>query len=228
MKLIVTEKGTIEGYTAGWVAARSLKHDCEWIQIAQGERIPQYEDRDVLSFGIAYSRAYLSQIQKKVSSLYVFDNDYRSKFEIGSMKNVKVNIRHSAARMAWEYLRSEFRVKIGKDKKAEFAFLSAPWVVDYSEREGLWKWPAVSKFYVKLAIQSKFTETLESWDELASRDLGSVERQGMETAKELAGKKQSNEETKDNAPERPEVTAGQDPREKQAVKNRRGAAEKSE
>lgn len=192
MVIVITEKGTIEGYTAGWVATRALKGQCEWIQIGHGDPMPALGPEDeVLMFGVSYSRRKIEEMQDKnskkaVRSLHVFDNDFQVKAQLSGLKNVKVNLKQTAARMAWEHLRADLRVKIGKDKKTEFHLHSAPWIVDYSEKKGLWKWASISIFFVKKTIETAYKQTLDSWDELATRDLGGVESQGKEIAKKEA------------------------------------------
>lgn len=194
MVIVITEKGTIEGYTAGWVASRALKGNCEWIQLGQGDPMPALgPDDDVLMFGISFSRKKIEDLQNKnnpkhVRSIFIFDNDFQVKAQLSGVKNVKINLKKTAARMAWEHLRADLRVKIGPEKKTEFHLHSAIWLVDYSERKGLWKWEKISPFFVKKAIESSYKETLDSWDELATRDLSGIELQGKEIAKAEASR----------------------------------------
>ena len=179
MKVVIVKKGTIEGFTAGWVAQRSLKRDCELIHFGDGDELPTLDilkGRDVLMFGVAFRRPILERLIKQCNSIFVFDNDFHVKAEIGSMKQVKIHLNQTPARMAWEYLRSEFTVRF-KDKKEEFRFLTAPWIVDYSDEKGLWKWPTINRTYVRYVID-EYKMTLDSWDELATRDLICVEENG--------------------------------------------------
>lgn len=187
MKLVITKHG-IEGYTAGWIAKRMLEQDCEWIQVRDGDKIPPMDGQDVLMFGLSYSRQVLIDLANKTNprrpaSIHVFDNCFEVKAAIAGLKNVKINLNQTAARMAWEHLRADFRVKCGPHKKQDFHFLTAPWIVDYSDDAKKWKWRGVSQFYVKLAIAAYFTQELESWDELATRDLGGIESLGKDLAK---------------------------------------------
>ena len=184
MKLVFTGKGTIEGYTAGWVAKRMLKTDCEWVNVCPGEnKLPPLDGKEILMFGVAYHRQTLLYIEKKAKSLQVFDNDPQVRIEIGGMKCVKTNLKQTAALMAWNHLKANFVVRVGKDKKSEFHFMSPPWIVFYTEKKSLWPWPSVNPYLIKIAIQKNYQETLESWDELATRDLLIVEQEGIEAAK---------------------------------------------
>ncbi len=223
MIIVITEKNTIEGYTAGWVAVRALKGNCQWIQIGQGDPMPALgPDDDVLMFGVSYSRRKIEEMQDKTSprrvkSLFVFDNDFQVKAQLSGVKNVKINLKQTAARMAWEHLRADLRVKTGKDKKTEFHHHSAPWLVDYSEIKGVWKWASISPFFVKKAIESAYKQTLESWDDLSTRDLGGLEMQGKDIAKEEAAKepepeKEPEEEKEEsNADQNQKEPSGEEP-----------------
>lgn len=184
MILVLTQKGTIEGYTAAWVAKRTLKQDCEIVQLGHGDPLPNFKGRDVLMFGVAFERAKLEQLKKLAKSLFVFDNDFHVKAQLGGLKYVKINMHQTAARMAWTYLRSDFRVKVGKERKSDFHFSSAPWIVDYSDRKDLWRWPEISSLYLSLAIKNRYEETLESWDELSTRNIEIVQEEGKEVARQ--------------------------------------------
>ena len=199
MNIVLVQRGTIEGYTALWVAKRCLKGDCEIIQIGTGDAQPPFKKEDnVLMFGLSYTRRKLEQLtdkksEQKIASIKVFDNDAKVKSEIGGMNGVKVNLKQTAARMAWEHLRADFRVRLKKTGQ-EMMFHSAPWLVDYTDDPKLWKWSGVSQFFVKLAIQRKYEQTLEGWDELSTRDLNVVEEEGKQVAREEAVKGEADAE----------------------------------
>ena len=184
MILVITEKGTIEGYTAAWVAKRMLKNECEIVQIGEGDSLPEMTGREVLFFGVSVSRFILEQMRRKAKSVKIFDNDFKVKAQIGGIKDVKINLKHTAARMAWEYLRADFYVKVGKNKENNIHHQSAPWIVDYTDSMERWRWQEVSQLFVRLAITRDFPETLEAWDELSTRSLEIVEDRGREIAKE--------------------------------------------
>jgi hypothetical protein len=187
MKLVLVEKGTVEGYTAAWVAKRMLKTDCEVMFFGNGDRLPDARNKDLLIFGLSFSRNVVTNLAKQAkgeaATFRLFDNDFKGRQELSGIKEVKINEKQTAARMAWEYLRADFRVKIGIKKNYEFHIQSTPWIVDYSEKPKLWKWPAFGNYFVKLAIDHCYKQELEDWDELATRDLGAVFEQGKEFAK---------------------------------------------
>lgn len=198
MKLILVEKGTIEGYTAAWVAKRMLKNECEIVMIRKGDKLPPTKDKDVLCFGVSFNRYVVSSFEKAAladhTEFHLFDNDQKGKQELSGLKSVKINLTQTAARMAWEYLRADFKVKVGKEKKSEFRFNTAPWIVDYTDNAKLWKWPTVTPYFLKLAIENCYKQELEDWDELATRDLDSVMEQGKEFAKKQLALEEPNEE----------------------------------
>jgi hypothetical protein len=183
MILVVTEKGTIEGFTAGWVAKRMLKDECQVIDMAPGDTLPDIVKRDVVVFGIHFARNLTQRMAKEALSLHIFDNDFKAKTELSGLKDVHINLTRSAARMAWEHLRADFKVKFGPNKQ-EFRHETAPWIVDYSDNMKLWKWAGIPPHFVKLAIDHCYDRTLESWDDMSTRDLMIVVEQGKKYAKE--------------------------------------------
>lgn len=217
MKLVITEKNSVEGYTAAWVAKRMLKNDCEIVQVCKGDKLPDVSGREVYCFGVSFPRAVTNNFQARVGKhgfFLVYDNDYKVKGELAGVKGVKINLKQTAARMAWECLRADFRVKVGQKKNNEFHFSTAPWIVDYSAKKELWRWPNVAYVFVKLAIEKKYEQTLEDWDELASRDLAIVEGQGREVAKEKTKKEENaqNDDTNAAGPETERKEADEKPR----------------
>lgn len=178
MQIVIVEKGSIEGYTAAWVARRALKNDCELIFIEHGDKVPDVvKGMTVKMFGVSFSRAVTESLQK-ICDLHVFDNCMISRAQLGGMKNVRINLRQTPAKLAWDHYRPDFRVLVGHNRQEKFHFDTAPWIVNYSERKDLWKWPDVSKEFVKFAIKTNYPMTLESWDELATRDMLAIADEG--------------------------------------------------
>jgi len=178
MKLVIVEAGTIEGFTAAWVVTRALKGDCQIVEFAAGDHLPLMTGRDVLILGVSFARNQVISCIKTAAAFKMIDNDFKAKNELAGIKEVKVNMKQTAARMAWEYLRCDFRVRIGKEKKQDYAFSSAPWIVDFSTDEKRWKWKEMNPFFVRLAIEECYGRSFEDWDELATRDLAVVIEQG--------------------------------------------------
>ena len=186
MKIVIVEKDKIEGYAAAWVAKRMLKNECQIVFFGPGDKLPDTTKQDLLIFGISFSRSVVEKLAKQASADHcefrMFDNDFKAKSELAGIKEVKVNMNQTPARMAWEYLRADFRVKIGPSKH-EFHFSSSPWIIDYSDNSQLWRWPTLSPFFIKTAIDNCYKRELESWDELATRDLAVIVEQGKEFIK---------------------------------------------
>lgn len=201
MKLVVTQEGTIEGYAAAWVAKRALKGDCEIVQMKAGDKIPPVAGRDVLFFGISFSRHLVTKIKSEAKSFAMFDNDFQARQELAGIKYVTISLSRTPARMAWEHLRADFKVRVGKNKENEFHFHSAPWIVDYTENRKLWKWPDLNPFFIKTAIEECYPFELESFDELSTRDLSVVIAQGKEFLSTKAKTQTQTEETTDHGDE---------------------------
>ena len=182
MKMVIVGKGSIEAYAALWVCKRILKDECEIVQLTLKDAFPLMKDRDVLIFGFSFSRNMVQSCIKAAKSFKLFDNDFRGKQELSGIKEVKINIKQTPARMAWEYLRGGVQVKVGPNKGQIFRFSSAPWIVDYSEIPRLWKWPDLNPFFIKLAVDNCYPQELEVWDELATRDMECLIAQGKEFA----------------------------------------------
>lgn len=194
MKLILTEKNTIEGFTAGWVAKRILKDECEWIEVDPSKRgLPDVQGLDVIMFGLSYGREILRTIQTRAKSLMVYDNSFEAKQEIGGLRCVKIETNKTPARMAWNVLRGNMQITVNKEK----IFLSsAPWIVDYSDERSLWRWPNAKRYFIQLAILKKYELTLKSWDSLAAKDLMIVEGEGLQVARDA--NQESLDDNKDN------------------------------
>ena len=200
MKMIVVQKGTLEGYAAAWVAKRQLKGDCEIAFMGAGDPVPAARGMDQYFFGISFARSIVQRLAKEAIAEHrefrMFDNDYKAHQELSGIKEVKVNQKHTPARMAWEFLRADFKVQVGPGK-VDFRFTTAPWIVDYSENEKLWKWPAIKLYFLKLAIENCYKLELESWDELATRDLTAVVDEGMRFSMTQQQPEEKQEETPD-------------------------------
>lgn len=203
MKLVITQKGTIEGFTAGWVAKRILKDECEIVQLTETmPEFPSMKDRDVLIFGFSFSRNLVQTCIKAAKSFRIFDNDFKGKQELAGIKEAKINIKQTPARMAWEYLRGGVQVQVGPEKKSTFRFSSAPWIVDYSDDLKRWKWPGLNPFFIKIAIEKCYKRELEDWDELATRDIEGVISQGKEF---IQKQEQENPQEESNGTGKPEA-----------------------
>lgn len=195
MKLVITEKNTIEGFTAGWAAMRILgKFDpkknpdgAKWLEVQPGGPLPDVAVLDVLMFGVCYPRQQMQYLSKKADSFRAFDNQLESKRNVGGLRYVKIQTNKTPARMAWDFLRGNISIFV---KKQRIVLTSAPWIVDYTEDKKFWKWPAHSLYFIRLAIVEKYKPSLKSWDELAAKDLMVVESEGLAMAKELEAKKQ--------------------------------------
>lgn len=186
MKLIITQDN-IEGYTAAWVAKRQLKGECELAFFKAGDRLPEASGKDIMIFGISFARHVVQRLAKEAASEHrefrLFDNDIRARAELAGIKEAKIVMYATPARLAWEHLRCDFKVKVGPSKSVDFRVNTAPWIVDYTEAEKGWKWPNLPRHFLKLAIDNCYKRELEEWDELATRDLAAVFEQGKEFAK---------------------------------------------
>lgn len=191
MKTIMVKKDSIEGFTAAWICRRMLKQDCEIVFFGNGDVLPNTKGKDLYVFGLSFSRQNAIRLSKEAianhTEFRLFDNDFFGRQILAGIREAKINMKQTAARMAWEFLRADFSVKVGKEG---FRFMTAPWIVDYSDSDKLWKWPNLSRFFLDNAIKNCYEMTMESWDQLATRDPGIVIDQGKNFLKQKQEKQE--------------------------------------
>ena len=173
-KVIVMTLPTIEGFIAAWVAQRYFKDKMEWIEFDSSTKLPDFTDRDILMIGISFNRQMLIDIQTVAHGLLVFDNDFKTREKVGGLRFVKVDMKRTPARMAWDWgLRSNFPRML-------------PWIIDYTESEKLWPWRALNQKLIRTAM-GKYDRTFANVEKLALRDPLGLQEEGkalLQAAKE--------------------------------------------
>ena len=118
----------------------------------------------------AYPRPVMEAIARQVHTLVVLDHHKTAAADLAGLGATAPNIRlefdmhRSGARLAWDWFHPHER---------EYA----PWLVRYVEDRDLWRFALPYSRDVTTGIDAH-EHTLESWDELAERDVEEVAREG--------------------------------------------------
>lgn len=163
--VVITQANWVEGKIAAWVAKKFIGDKMLWFDF-DGE-LPEAEGVDILCLGIGFSAANMKLLISRNNSVTVLDNDMLTRNAIGGMKNVKISLNQTPARMAWQYF--------GGDRE--------PWLIDYTEDSRLWRYGA-NKIFVKAFMDSRKLD-FEEMDKISKMDLCTIESQGIEIAQKV-------------------------------------------
>lgn len=167
---VVTSSGSIEGFTAAWVAERALKEMFKWIELKDGDLVPEFVPEDqVVLLGTAFDTGRMIGWQNFLYRFALIDNDKDVRRNIGRLAFVRAIPEQTLARMAAQY----FMVDIDS------------WILDYTPDHHRWKWPHVSQGAVNTYMLS-VPRTFETWDQVSRMALDDVEVRGNEQIKKYA------------------------------------------
>ncbi len=167
--LVIYHAHCVDGLTAAWVARRSL-HDADLHAACHGSAPPDVTGRDVYMLDFAYPRPVMETIARQVHTLVVLDHHKTAAADLAGLSATAANIQlefdmhRSGARLAWDWFHPDARE-------------DAPWLVRYVEDRDLWRFALPYSRDVTAGIDAH-EHTLDSWDELAERDVDEVAREG--------------------------------------------------
>lgn len=176
--MVVTFKGSIEGYTAGWIASRCAKEKIEWFEIKAGDIALDMTDRDVVMFCASYWKPQMEICMKQAKTLVCFENDEQAKRELAGLRCMRFDMKKTAGRFAWEYFKKyPMSLPLGNGR---IPCPQAPWLVDFSINPKRWAWPKMDQLLIATTILEKYPKTLDSWDLLATKNPMQLSEEGKQ------------------------------------------------
>ena len=200
---ILTVKGSIEGFTAAWLAHRVLVKQAglkvRWYALEPELPFPNIREElkgaHIRIIGAGMSKGIFQSIGREARSIILYDTDLKTRNALAGIRNVKVDFRRSATRQFWAEIKPALQLQfVIEKKKVVKYFESAPWIVDFSETQSAWLWKHLDRKLITAAVNS-FKQDFDVWDGLCMREISDMVRLGKEV---LEQSKEIKKETKND------------------------------
>ena len=150
--LIIYHSHCRDGYTAAWVAARSLGN-ADLHPAHYGDRPPDVTGRDVYVLDFSYSRADMLAMHAKARSLVVLDHHATAAENLHDLPFATFDMNESGASLAWRHFHGAW---------------TPPKLVQYVRDRDLWRFELPDSHAVS-AYTRTVSMNLAAWDQLADQ-----------------------------------------------------------
>ena len=139
-----------DGFGSAWAFSKFYSDKAEYIPFTYGNKIKDYEGKNVFFLDCSCDREYLLEIKSKAKSLVLIDHHITALNNLGDLDFCKIDMDNSGCVLSWKYLYSE---------------KETPIILRYIEDRDLWKWNMKHSKEILCYVDS-FDRTFSNWDHI--------------------------------------------------------------
>lgn len=174
--------GCSDGWASAWLFKRVFP-DIELFPANYGDEPPDVRGKEVFVVDFSYPRSQMMRVFEQANgNVTVLDHHKSAEKELAGIclecainefdrfPTVTFDMKRSGAMLAWDFLNPSS---------------PAPWIVRHVQARDLWTWEEPFSREVNAAIRS-YPQTMEAWNELASRSASSLVPEGSAILRDQA------------------------------------------